>query len=84
VAEPGLVLASSSGPGPDPGKIWCIWLDQADQQAADLRYRVADHARVAGADPHFSAGALLAASQASASMDKVMWAYQARQERTWY
>ena len=26
----------------------------------------------------------LAASQASASMDKVMWAYQARQVRTWY
>jgi hypothetical protein len=26
---------------------------------------------------------LLAASQASASIDKVMWAYHARQERTW-
>jgi len=33
--------------------------------------------------PPFSAWALLAASQASASMDKVMWAYQARQVRTW-
>jgi hypothetical protein len=29
------------------------------------------------------AWALLAESQARASMDKVMWAYQARQERTW-
>ena len=54
-----------------------------DQQAADFRYRIADHARVAGADPFFAAVALLAASQARASMDKVMWAYQARQERTW-
>jgi hypothetical protein len=27
--------------------------------------------------------ALLAASQASASIDKVVWAYQARQVRTW-
>jgi hypothetical protein len=34
--------------------------------------------------PLFSAWALLAASQASASMDKVMRARQARQVRTWY
>ena len=34
--------------------------------------------------PLFSAWARLAASQASASMDNVMWAYQARQDRTWY
>jgi hypothetical protein len=45
---------------------------------------VADHGGVAGADPFFWAWALLAASQARASMDKVMWAYQARQVRTWY
>ena len=32
----------------------------------------------------FSAWARLAASQDRASMDKVMWACQARQERTWY
>jgi hypothetical protein len=32
----------------------------------------------------FPAWARLAASQASASMDNVMWAYQARQDRTWY
>jgi hypothetical protein len=56
-------------------------MDQADQQAADLRQGVADHARVAGADPPFWAWARLAASQARASMDKVMWAYQARQDR---
>jgi hypothetical protein len=35
-------------------------------------------------DPFFLAWARLAASQARASMDKVMWAYQARQLRTWY
>jgi hypothetical protein len=58
-------------------------MDQADQQAADLGQRVPDHARVAGADPPFSAWARLAASQARASMDKVMWAYQARHDRTW-
>ena len=57
-------------------------LYKADQQAADLRQRVADHAGVADADPFFWAWALLAASQARASMDKVMWAYQARQVRT--
>ena len=33
--------------------------------------------------PFFTALALLAASQARASMDNVMWAYQARLERTW-
>jgi len=33
--------------------------------------------------PLFPAWALLAASQARASMDKVMWAYQARQVRAW-
>ena len=58
-------------------------LDQVDQQSADLRYRVADHARVAGAGSPFAAWARLAASQARASMDKVMWAYQDRQDRTW-
>ena len=86
VAHPGLVLASPAppGPGPDAPGIGCAGLDQADQQAADLRERVADHARVTGADPLFSAWARLAASQASASMDNVMWAYQARQDRTWY
>jgi len=86
VALPGLVLPSPAppGPAPDPLKVGCAGLDQADQQAADLRERVADHARVTGADPLFSAWARLAASQASASMDNVMWAYQARQDRTWY
>jgi len=59
-------------------------VDQADQQPADLGPGVADHARLAGADPPFSACALLAASQARASMDKVIWAYQARQDRAWY
>jgi hypothetical protein len=58
----------------------CVPLDQADQEPADLRERAADRARVAGADPLFTAWARLAASQARASMDKVMWAYQARQE----
>jgi len=86
VALPGLVLPSPAppGPAPDPLGVGCAGLDQADQQAADLRERVADHARVTGADPLFSAWARLAASQASASMDNVMWAYQARQDRTWY
>ena len=84
VAQPGLVLASSAPAGPAPDTLGVGWagLDQADQQAADLRQRVADHARVAGADPFFTAWARLAASQARASMDKVMWAYQARQLRT--
>jgi hypothetical protein len=59
-------------------------VDQADQQPADLGQGVDDQARLADADPLFTACALLAASQASASIDKVMWAYQARQERTWY
>ena len=86
LAQPGLVLASPApaGPGPDALGVGRTGLDQADQQAADLRERVADHAWVAGADAPFSAWALLAASQARASMDKVMWAYQARQVRTWY
>jgi len=46
------------------------------QQPSDLGQGVADHARVTGADPFFTAVARLAASQARASMDKVMWAYQ--------
>ena len=85
VALPGLVLASSApaGPGPDSLGVGCVPLDQAGQQVADFRQRVADHARVAGTDPFFTAVARLAASQARASMDKVMWAYQARQVRTW-
>lgn len=79
MAQPGLVLASPApaGPAPDALGVGCAGLDQADQQATDLRERVADHARAAGADPLFSAWALLAASQARASIDKVMWAYQA-------
>jgi hypothetical protein len=85
VAQPGLVLASPAptGPGPDPLGIGGVPLDQAGQQAADLRQGATDHARVAGADPPFTAWALLPASQASASIDKVMWAYQARHDRTW-
>src|SRR5215469_14532881 len=85
VAEPGLVVASPAPPGPAPRAlgVGCAGLDQADQQAADLRQRIADHAGVARADPLFSAWARLAASQARASMDKVMWAYHARQVRTW-
>jgi hypothetical protein len=59
-------------------------LDQADQEPADLRERVADHARVAGADAPFTAWARLADSQARASIGKVMRACQARQARTWY
>ena len=61
-----------------------VALDQADQQPAYLGQGVADQARLADADPLFTAWALLPESQASASMDKVMWAYQARQVRTWY
>jgi hypothetical protein len=52
-------------------------VDQADQQAADLRQRVADHSRVAGADPPFPACALLAASQAR-SICHLLPAIQAR------
>jgi hypothetical protein len=85
MALPGLVLASPApaGPGPDRFMVRCVPLDQADQEPADLRERAAGHARVAGAGPLFTAWARLAASQARASMDKVMRAYQARQERTW-
>src|ERR1700759_3391452 len=85
VADPGLVLASSApaGPGPDAPGVGGVPLDQADQQPADLRQGVADHAGIAGTDPLFTAWARLPASQAKASMDKVMWAYQARQVRTW-
>jgi hypothetical protein len=60
-----------------------VAVEEADQQAADLRQRVADHARVAGAGSPLVTWARLADSQASASIDRVMWAYQARQERTW-
>jgi Aldehyde dehydrogenase family len=79
MAQPGLVLASPppAGPGPDASGIGYAGLDQADQQPADLRQRVADHTGIAGADPFFTAWGLLAASQASASVDKVIWAYQA-------
>ena len=86
VAQPGLVLPSPApaGPAPDALGVGCAGLDQADQQAADLGQGVADHAGVAGADPFSWACARAAASQARASMDKVMWAYHARQLRTWY
>ena len=63
--------------------VGCAGLHQVDQQAAELRYGIADHARVAGGGAPFTACALLAASQARASTGKVMWAYQARQVRTW-
>jgi hypothetical protein len=53
------------------------------QQAADFRWRVTDHARVAGGGSPIAAFARAAASQARASMDKVTWACQARQVRTW-
>ena len=81
VAYPGLVLASSApvGPGPDAPRVGRVPLHQADQQPADLGQGVADHARISGTDPFFTAWALAAESQARASMDKVMWAYQARQ-----
>jgi hypothetical protein len=61
------------------------WVLRADfgRQAADLRWRAAGHARVAGAGSPFAARARAADSQARASIDKVMWAYQARQVRTW-
>jgi len=74
MAELGLVLASSApaGPGPDAFGVGYAGLDQAVQQAADLRERAADHAWVAGADAPFPAWALAAASQARASTDKVM------------
>ena len=39
-------------------------LDDPEQQAADFGYRIADHARITGADAPFTARVLLAASQA--------------------
>lgn len=86
VAGPCLVLASSApaGPGPDAPGVGDVRLEQAGQQPADLGHGVADHSRLAGAAPFFRVCARLAESQARASIDKVTWAYQARQERTWY
>jgi hypothetical protein len=64
--EPGMVKAGRVLAG-DP-----------DRRAPDFRYGVADHARVSGAGPLFAAPSRLTESQARVSMDKVMWAYQAR------
>ena len=52
--------------------------DQMHEQPLDLGYRVADHALIIGSDSPFTASVFAPASQASASIDKVMWAYQAR------
>ncbi len=64
------------------------WLGASEQevheQPADLRYRQRDHVLIAvSGSPFVAACARAAASQARASMDRVMWAYQARQKRTW-
>ena len=85
MADAGLVLASSApvGPGPDVLGGVGVSQDQVHEQAADLRYREVDHAFVVVPAAPFVAWAFTAASQASASIDKVMWAYQARQLRTW-
>jgi hypothetical protein len=64
------------------GAGWLRWADLG-RQAADFCWRVAHHARVAGADSPFAASARVADSQASASIDKVTWACQARQVLTW-
>lgn len=45
-----------AGPGPNASGVGRTGLDQADKQPADLRERVADHVRVAGADGPFSPG----------------------------
>lgn len=89
VVETGLVLASASpgGPGPDVfGGVSAVD-DELDQQVADLRWRVINHAWFAGAGSPFAARSVArdreTASQACASIDKVMWAYQARQLRAW-
>jgi hypothetical protein len=80
VAGAGLVLASAApvGPGPDVLGGVGVSRDQVHEQAPDLRYREVDHVWVVVAAAPFVAWAFTAASQARASIDKVMWAYQAR------
>jgi hypothetical protein len=64
----------------EPGKqVLGLAVDLAHQHAAHLRKRAAAHARIAGAGFLLMAWASLVASQARASMDKVMRAGQGRQ-----
>jgi hypothetical protein len=51
--------------------------DQPHEDAADLRHGQADEVLVAGCGSPFAA----CASPARASMDRVMWAFQARQRQ---
>src|SRR5437764_12545857 len=85
VADAGLVLASASPPRPGPDPVGSVGVsqDQRDEQPSDLRYGVADHHVVARAGSPFAVRVLATTSQAWAAMDRVMWAYQARQSRTW-
>ena len=85
MAEAGLVLASSSPVRSGPGVFGGVHrpVDRVDQEAADRRWREVDHALVGWAGSPFAARDRATASQAWASIDKVMWAYQARQVRTW-
>ncbi len=52
--------------------------DQMHEQPPDLGYRVADHALIVDPDSPFTASVFVPASQARASIDRVVWAYQAR------
>lgn len=59
VADAGLVLPFSrpAGPGPGVAGIRRLVLADLDEQAADLRQRVADHARFAGSGSPLTAWA---------------------------
>ncbi|KXK58123.1 hypothetical protein AWW66_31650 [Micromonospora rosaria] len=57
---------------------------ECGEESSDLRYRVVDHHAVVGAGSPFSVRDRATDSQAWAAIARVMWAYQARQSRTWY
>ncbi|MDH6283993.1 hypothetical protein M2280_005244 [Prescottella agglutinans] len=80
VAGAGLVLSTPApvGPGPDVIVGVRVSQDQMHEQAADLGYRESDHALIIDSDSPFAAWVFVPASQARASIDKVVWACQAR------
>ncbi len=81
-----MVLASSAPARPPPDVVFGLVVadGQCGEQASDLGYGLADHHAAADSGSPFAVSVLATTSQACADIDKVMWAYQARQSPTWY
>lgn len=80
MAGAGLALSASSPAGPGPDMLVGVGVshDQMHEWPPDLGCRVVDHALFGDTDPPFTAWGFVPASQESASIEKVVWAYQAR------